>query len=444
MANEWSETTLDDLIDIKHGFAFKGHLIQDEPNGNVLLTPGNFAIGGGFKDDKFKYYHGSVPDEFVLRKDDLLVTMTDLSKQSDTLGYPAFVPACPEGRRYLHNQRLGKISLKKTAETDARYIYYVMCGTEYRHEVLASATGTTVKHTSPDRIRQFRFLLHPLPEQHAIAHILGTLDDKIELNRYMIKTLGAMAHALFKSWFVDFDPVHAKIKGRWHHGESLSGLPKNLWDLFPNRMVKSEMGEIPEGWEVKPLDKIADFHNGLALQKYRPQGSEDWLPVVKIAQLRNGKTNSGEKATTNIRPESIIDDGDVVFSWSGTLMVKVWCGGRAALNQHLFKVTSTKFPKWFFMHCIRSHLLGFQTIAEGKATTMGHIKRHHLSEAMCVIPNAQFLAAADDVLSPLLEKSISTNVQSRTISTIRDTLLPKLISGHLRVKDAETFLKEVL
>ena len=167
-------------------------------------------------------------------------------------------------------------------------------------------------------------------------------------------------------------------------------------------------------------------------------------PWVKIAQLRNGKTNSGEKATTNIRPESIIDDGDVVFSWSGTLMVKVWCGGRAALNQHLFKVTSAKFPKWFFMHCIRFHLRNFQTIAAEKATTMGHIKRHHLSEAMCVIPNAQLLAAADGFLSTLLEKSISTNVQSRTISTIRDTLLPKLISGHLRVEDAETFLEEVL
>ncbi len=278
----------------------------------------------------------------------------------------------------------------------------------------------------------------PLPEQCSIANILAILDDKIELNRKMSKTLEAIAQVLFKSWFIDFDPVHAKMKGLD------AVLPQNMAHIFPDRLVESEIGKIPEGWKVKPLDKIADFHNGLALQKHRPQGDEDWLPVVKIAQLRSGKTESGEKSTASIQAESIINDGDVVFSWSGTLMVKIWCGGRAALNQHLFKVTSTKFPKWFFMHCIRSHLLGFQAIAAGKATTMGHIRRHHLSEAMCAVPNSQLLTEADGLLALLLEKSISLNVQSRTTSAIRDALLPKLISGQLRVKDAEAFLEGVL
>ena len=142
MASEWCEVKLGELIDIEHGCAFKGEFIHDEPNGDVLLTPGNFSLGGGFKGDKFKYYRGPVSQEYVLRERDLLVTMTDLSKQSDTLGYPAIVPACPDGRRYLHNQRLGKISLKDPAKTYARYVYYVMCSAEYRHEVLASATGT--------------------------------------------------------------------------------------------------------------------------------------------------------------------------------------------------------------------------------------------------------------------------------------------------------------
>ena len=216
VGGEWQETTLGDLIDIRHGFAFKGHFIHDEPRGDVLLTPGNFAMGGGFKGDKFKYFNGLVPEGFVLRKGDLLVTMTDLSKQSDTLGYPVFIPACTDGRRYLHNQRLGKISLKEIASTDVRYIYYVMCGAEYRDEVLASATGTTVKHTSPDRIKRFRFRVPPLAEQRVIAHILGTLDDKIELNRRMNQTLEEMARALFKSWFVDFDPVRAKATLKHH------------------------------------------------------------------------------------------------------------------------------------------------------------------------------------------------------------------------------------
>ena len=211
---QWREVTLGDLIDIRHGFAFKGQFIHDEPQGDVLLTPRNFAIGGGFKGDKFKYYDGPVDEEYVLQEGDLLVTMTDLSKQSDTLGYPAVVPACTGERRYLHNQRLGKVLPKDTGELHTRYIYYLMCSVEYRHEVLASATGTTVKHTSPDRIRQFKFSLPPLPEQRTIAHILGTLDDKIELNRRMNRTLEEMARAIFKDWFIDFGPTRAKIEGR--------------------------------------------------------------------------------------------------------------------------------------------------------------------------------------------------------------------------------------
>ena len=150
-AAEWREVRLADLIDIKHGFAFKGVSIHDEPLGNVLLTPGNFAIGGGFKGDRLKYYADSVSEEFVLEEGDMLVTMTDLSKQSDTLGYPALVPRSRHGRRYLHNQRLGKVVIKGTEDVYERYIYYVMCSDEYRNEVLASATGTTVKHTITSR-----------------------------------------------------------------------------------------------------------------------------------------------------------------------------------------------------------------------------------------------------------------------------------------------------
>ena len=424
---DWVQTSLADLIDIKHGFAFKGTFINEEEGGDVLLTPGNFAIGGGFKDDKFKYYHGSYPEEFILSSGDLLVTMTDLSKQADTLGYPAVVPTCAEGFRYLHNQRLGKVVIKDKRSLNASYLYYVMCSAEYRHEVLASATGTTVKHTSPERIKRFRFHLPPLSEQRAIAHVLGTLDDKIELNQRMNETLEAMARALFKSWFIDFDPVRAKMAGRD------PGLPQHLADLFPDHLVDSELGLIPEGWEVKALDKIAHFQNGLALQKFRPTENEKRLPVVKIAQLRSGQADSGEWAAENITSECIVADGDVIFSWSGSLMVKIWCGGRAALNQHLFKVTSSKYPKWFYLHCIESHLPEFQSIAGDKATTMGHIKRQHLSEAKCAVPDLTRFAAANDTFSDLVGKRISNVLESNSLAALRDVLLPKLVSGELRI-----------
>ena len=261
MAGEWSETTLGEIVDIKHGFAFKGAFIHEEPRGDRLLTPGNFAIGGGFKDDKFKYYDGPVLDEFVLCEGDLLVSMTDLSKQSDTLGYPAFVPRHTDGHRNLHNQRLGKISPTGASEIDLKYVYYVMCGREYRHEVLASATGTTVKHTSPERLKRFRCPIPPLSEQHAIAHILGTLDDKIALNRRMNGTLEAIARALFRSWFVDFDPVRAKAEGYE------PGLPQDVADPFPGKLVDSEIGQMPEGWTVKTLEEVMEINPPRWLRK---------------------------------------------------------------------------------------------------------------------------------------------------------------------------------
>ena len=314
----------------------------------------------------------------------------------------------------------------------ARFLSYFLVSPNTQTMLLSWAgSGGTRNALTKDMIESFEILAPAdVDEQRAIAHILGTMDDNIELNRRMNETLEAMARALFKSWFVDFDPVRAKMAGRD------TGLPKHLADLFPDRLVESELGEIPEGWEVKPLDEIAVFQNGLALQKHRPQTNEERLPVVKIAQLRSGKTDSGEWSTSNIRPECIINDGDVVFSWSGSLMVTVWCSGRAALNQHLFKVTSTRFPKWFFLHNVRFHLADFQTIAAGKATTMGHIKRHHLSDAVCTVPDGRLLAAVDGPLSAIFERSLSANIQSRILAGLRDTLLPKLISGELRVESA--------
>ncbi len=213
MAGEWNETSLAAVMDVKHGFAFPGENIRDEPPGDILLTPGNFAIGGGFKGDKFKYFDGEVPEDYVLKEGELVLTMTDLSKQADTLGYPATVPK-PRGPRFLHNQRLGKVLIRRGAELDRGFLFFLLRTAEYRNEVLASATGPMVKHTSRGRILAHKASIPPLAEQKAIAAVLGALDDKIELNRRMNATLEAMARALFQSWFGDFDPVRAWKRGR--------------------------------------------------------------------------------------------------------------------------------------------------------------------------------------------------------------------------------------
>lgn len=280
-------------------------------------------------------------------------------------------------------------------------------------------------------IPNFKMHLPPLPEQKAIAHILGTLDDKIELNRRMNATLEAMARALFQSWFVDFDPVRAKLDGR-----QPGGLDAATAALFPAHFQESPLGHIPQGWEIRSLDQVADYLNGLALQKY-PPGDRETLPVIKIAQLRKGNSEGADRCNTELAPQYIVEDGEVLFSWSGSLEVELWCGGRGALNQHLFKVTSSVFPKWFYYLWTLYHLDEFRLIAADKATTMGHIQRGHLTAAKVLVPPPALLESMTHIMAPLIDQIISNRTQSRTLVTIRDALLPKLLSGDTHVTNFE-------
>lgn len=290
-----------------------------------------------------------------------------------------------------------------------------------------------------------------------IVDILMQLEQKIHLNNQINQTLESIAQAIFKSWFIDFEPVKAKIVAKLEgkdpevaamcaiSGKSETELEQMPEDdfaelqataaLFPDELVESELGEVPRGWEVKPLDKIANYLNGLALQKFRPENENDFLPIVKIAQLKSGRATTEEKASPNIDSKFIIDDGDIVFSWSGSLMVDIWCGGKAALNQHLFKVTSTEYPKWFYFSYTKRHLAEFQHIAQSKAVTMGHIKREHLSQALCVVPCMRLLRVGNNLIGTQLQKQIALRLENNTLIQVRDTLLPKLLSGEIDVSN---------
>jgi type I restriction enzyme S subunit len=269
--------------------------------------------------------------------------------------------------------------------------------------------------------------LPPVEVQAAIGSVLKALDDKIELNRRMNATLEAMARALFQSWFVDFDPVRAKLDGR-----QPAGLDEATAAIFPEHLEETALGHTPKGWEVRSLDKTAHYLNGLALQKY-PPGDGLTLPVIKIAQLRKGDSVGADRCNTDLPQAYIVQDGDVLFSWSGSLEVELWCGGPGALNQHLFKVTSSEFPKWFYYLWTLYHLDEFRLIAADKATTMGHIQRGHLTAAKVLIPPRPLLNAMTRTMAPLIDQLVANRTQSHTLATLRDTLLPKLLNGELSV-----------
>ncbi|MDD2725467.1 MAG: restriction endonuclease subunit S [Methylovulum sp.] len=191
--------------------------------------------------------------------------------------------------------------------------------------------------------------------------------------------------------------------------------------------------EAQENWKEKSLSSIANFLNGLACQKYPPENDLEKLPVLKIKELSNGISESSDWATSNVKPEYIAEAGDVIFAWSASLMVKVWDGERCILNQHLFKLTSDEFPKWFYLMWCKHHLAEFISISSSHATTMGHIKRGDLDAAMVLVPSSEEIEAMSEKMNPILDKKIAISKQIRTLEKLRDTLLPKLMSGEVRV-----------
>ena len=319
---------------------------------------------------------------------------------------------------------------------DSKFLFYWCADWDFVNFVNQASDGTRMPRAKWEVAVNHEIDNRTIEEQKAIGHILRSLDDKIEINQKMNETLEEIAKAIFKSWFVDFDPVRAKIDGR------PTGLPDDISNLFPDELVDSEIGEIPKGWELKPLDQIGIFRNGLALQKFPAVEGQEKLPVVKIAQLRKGNTIGDNLFASGVGEGFVIDDGDFIFAWSGSLMAKYWVGGKGALNQHLFKVEGSSCPLWFVACWVDEHMPEFQAIAESKATTMGHIKREHLKQALCVVPPEHTLDGLESVMLLLIDRQIVAQQESKVLSDLRDTLLPKLISGELQIPDAEKFLEE--
>jgi type I restriction enzyme S subunit len=231
-------------------------------------------------------------------------------------------------------------------------------------------------------------------EQQSIAAVLSSIDEKIDLLNRQNQTLETMAATLFRQWFVE---------------------------------------DAPEGWDEKPLSDVANFLNGLACQKHPPTNALEKLPVLKIRELSSGISEASDWATSQVKHDYIVEAGDVIFAWSASLMVKVWDGEKCVLNQHLFKVTSDDFPKWFYLMWCKHHLAEFIAVAASHATTMGHIKRGDLDTAMVLVPPPDVLENMTKQMQPLLDKQIANAKQRKTLEKLRDTLLPKLMSGEVRV-----------
>ena len=276
---------------------------------------------------------------------------------------------------------------------DIKWAYYKFL----TYDINNMDSGSAIPSTDRYEIYSIKVDLPDLKTQRRIVRLLECFDDKIALNNKINDNLEQQAQAIFYRYFIDVD-------------------------------------KIPDGWSVGCLLDIADYRNGLAMQKYRPAIGEVGLPVLKIKELRQGNCDAtSELCSPNINPDYIIHDGDVIFSWSGSLIVDLWCGGTCGLNQHLFKVTSAKYDKWFYYLWTVYYLKHFIAVAADKATTMGHIKREELSKAEVLIPSDRDYREMGAILQPMIDLIITNRVENRKLSALRDELLPKLMNGEIEL-----------
>ena len=255
----------------------------------------------------------------------------------------------------------------------------------------------------------------PSPEkQKELIEEYEAVENRIQLNKKLCATLEETAQTICKHWFEDFEfPDKSGKPYRSSGGE----------------MVECDkLGKkIPKGWRVDSLIGIANYKNGLAMQKFPPKKFELGLPVLKIKELGMGNTDeNSDRCTVEIPEEIKIFNGDIVFSWSGSLKIDLWTGGLAGLNQHLFKVTSKKFPKWFYYLWTKNHLDSFIKIADGNKTSMGHIKREHLESAIVLVPTKNQMDEMTKLMNVIFDKIINLKLQTQKLEDLKSLLLGKM------------------
>lgn len=283
----------------------------------------------------------------------------------------------------------------------AYWMYYYLKSSQAMEFIKAHLRGTTQLYVPLATLREMPVPVPDEEEMNKIVAILRTLDDKIQCSIKINDNLYAQVKAIFSENFLNLD-------------------------------------FLPDGWKTGNLLDIADYLNGLAMQKYRPQDGESGLPVLKIKELRQGICdNNSELCSPSIKSEYIIHDGDIIFSWSGSLLIDIWCGGTCGLNQHLFKVTSNNYDKWFYYLWTAHHLDRFIAVAADKATTMGHIKREELEKAEVIIPSKCDYKRISTLIKPLFDLIISNRIENRKLTALRNTLLPKIMSGEIDVANIQ-------
>ena len=375
------------------------------------------------------------------------VVITKDSEKYDDIGVPALVREDVPNLVCGYHLAILRPCLPKI---DGAYLFYALSTDESQQQFHSYANGITRFGLRKSDIGLVEIFLPPLPEQRTIAHILSTLDDKIELNRRMNETLEAMARALFKSWFVDFDPVRAKMEGRWHAGESLPGLPAHLYDLFPDRLVESEFGEVPEGWEVKTLGDLChkpqygytasaiDEPVGPKFLRITDINKQPWINWSGVPYCKANREESQKYR---------LCEGDILIArmadpGHGVLIEENY---EAVFASYLIRFrTIKKMHTRFLQYWLKSST--YWQLVQGRSvgTTRFSLNAKVLGRFPLLIPRDGITDVFSGQIDALRRRLIANASEMQRLGALRDALLPKLISGELHIKDVKAFLNRAL
>lgn len=391
--------TMEELIkDISMG-PFGSNIKADcYTESGVPYLNGSNLSGFALNESQFKYVSEKKADSLgraIAHRGDIIVT------HRGTLGQISYIPANSQYSRYVTGNSQFRFSCNERVMPE--YVVYYFHSPAGRYELLSNSSqvGVPALARPSSSFKKLKINLPSMENQGKIVDLISAFDHKIATNQLINDNLEQQASEVFRHEFL-------------------------------------ELATVPDGWSTGNLLDIADYLNGLAMQRFRPSEGEKGLPVLKIKELRQGSCDaSSELCSQKIKPEYIVHDGDVIFSWSGSLLVDLWCGGTCGLNQHLFKVTSSHYPKWFYYAWTAHHLDRFIAIAADKATTMGHIKREELAKAEVLIPDEESLTRIGGLLQPIYDTIICNRIENRKLAELRDILLPRLMSGEIDVSAVE-------
>lgn len=409
MEDNWEKVRLDEIIQIKHGYAFDGDYFVDEETGLVVVTPGNFRIGGGFKKDSLKWYssEGPLDNEYVLESGDLLVTMTDLSKSADTLGYSARVP--DDQYTYLHNQRIGLINTCE--EVDDKYLEYAMRTYEYRQQVVGSSSGSTVHHTSPSKIGQCKIPLPPVPVQKRIGEILDAYDSLIKNNRRRIELLEEMAASVFREWF-----LHYRFPGR-----------KEL------ETRSTEIGEIPdlEGWEIKELKEVSTVNR----ENLSDSSAPEKIHYLTISNVNEGGIEEPESMAWGESPsraKRIVKHGDTIW---GSVRPRQKSYGlmlhprpNTIVSTGFAVLTPGKLPYSYLYQYVTTE--GFISYLDNVATgaTYPSANVSDFKKAKILRPPDSLVEQYHKYAEPIYEQIQNLGDRNQVLQEMLDLLMPRLVA----------------